>query len=408
VASITIAFRTCYMNDHLISSQDYWDQHAASDPLWAVLAFPDKRGGRWRLQEFMKTGEREIALLFHRFAELQLQVPSGQALDFGCGVGRLTQALARRLEHVIGFDISPVMIDLARRLNRYPDGARYICTADIGLDELPAQSFGCIYSNIVLQHVAPEISVRYLGELFRLLQPGGLLVFQLPSHHESHVNAEITPMPDAAYRAAIELTTAAPASVAASAEFALTLKVQNTSDHAWQQPQVGPMALGNHWLDAGGELMVLQDDGRSPLLQVVPPGLEWPVLLTMRAPAEPGRYVVEIDLVHEGISWFAHKGSNSLRFTVDVTRTPGPLEGSGTTLMKEYQVPPYPDDVLPRPQASGDASSAEADFPMHGVPREQVMDIIRQHGARLAYLEEDRRAGLELVSYRYFVVARSS
>jgi hypothetical protein len=127
----------------------------------------------------------------------------------------------------------------------------------------------------------------------------------------------------------------------------------------------------------------------------------------MRAPAEPGRYVVEIDLVHEGISWFAHKGSNSLRFPVDVTRIPGPVEGSGTTLMKEYQVPPYP-DVLPRPQASGAASSAEADFPMHGVPREHVMDIIRRHGGRLAYLEEDRRAGLELVSYRYFVVAHSS
>jgi len=395
------------MTDNLLSSQHYWDRHAASDPLWAVLAFPDKRGGRWTLQEFMKTGEREIALLFHRFAELQFAVPAGQALDFGCGVGRLTQALARRLERVVGADISPVMIDLARRLNRYPDRARYICTAETDLDTLPARSFGCIYSNIVLQHVAPDISVRYLDEFFRLLQPNGLLVFQLPSHRESPVDAEIKPMPDAAYQAAIELTTAVPPSIAASAEFALTLKVRNTSNHTWQQPQVGPMALGNHWLDASGELMVLQDDGRSPLLQVVPPGLVWPVLLTMRAPAEPGRYVVEIDLVHEGISWFAGKGSRPLRFSVDVTRRTSAGEVSGTAMMKEYAVPAYPDDALPGSQASAPASSADADFPMHGVPREHVMEIIRRHGGRLAFLEEDRRAGLELVSYRYFVVGRS-
>lgn len=45
---------------------------------------------------------------------------------------------------------------------------------------------------------------------------------------------------------------------------------------------------------------------------------------------------------------------------------------------------------------------------MAGVPRPQVMDMIEKHGGRLAYLEEDRRAGPEWVSYRYFVAGRSS
>lgn len=395
------------MTDQLLDSQSLWDQHAASDPLWAVLAFPDKRGGRWTLQEFMKSGEREIALLFHRLKELQLSIPVSQALDFGCGVGRLTQALARRQERVTGADISPVMIDLARRLNRYPDRAQYICTAETGLETLPASSFGCIYSNIVLQHVAPEISVRYLAEFFRLLAPNGLLVFQLPSHHDSPIEAEIKAMPDDAYRGTIELTAPVPASIAASAEFALTLRVRNASNHTWRQPQVGPLALGNHWLDATGELMLVQDDGRSPLLQVVPPGLEWPVLLTMRAPAEPGSYVGEVDLVHEGISWFGDKGSRALRFTIDVAPNSGGAEAFATVVMEEYPVPPYPEDVLPRPPAPGPEPAAEADFPMHGVPRDRVMEMIREYGGRLAYLEEDRRAGPEWVSYRYFVVGRS-
>jgi SAM-dependent methyltransferase len=394
------------MHDGLLDSQAYWDRHAAADPLWTVLAFPDKSGGRWTLQEFMKTGEREIALLFHRVQELRLQLPSRRALDFGCGVGRLTQALARRQERVVGADISPVMIDIARRLNRYSDRVEYLCTADRGLETLQSGSFDCIYSIIVLQHVPPDLSAQYLNEFFRLLEPGGLLVFQLPSHRDSPREAEIKAMPETAYSAAIELAAPMPPRVAASAEFSVTLNVRNTSDHEWRQPDVGPLAVGNHWLDATGELMLVQDDGRAPLLQVVPPGLQWPVLLSMRAPAEAGAYVGEIDLVHEGISWYGHKGSPTLRFKIDVTREGAALNDAGATvLMREYPVPPYPDDVIAPPPAS--ATPARADFPMHGVPRDQVFEIIRRHGGRLAYLEEDRRAGPEWVSYRYFVVGRS-
>ena len=40
-----------------------------------------------------------------------------------------------------------------------------------------------IYSRIVLQHVNSRYAVRsYLSEFARVLAPGGLLVFQLPSH----------------------------------------------------------------------------------------------------------------------------------------------------------------------------------------------------------------------------------
>ena len=387
--------------------QEYWDQHAATDPLWTVLAFPDKSGGRWDLSEFMKTGEREIALLFQRFAALGLVSPDRRALDFGCGVGRLTQALARRHQGVLGADISRGMVGLARRLNQYPDRAEYICTAESGLETLTAQSFQFIYSNIVLQHVAPDLAVQYLGEFFRLLEPDGLLVFQLPSHKDSLVEAEIKAMPDTAYSAAIELVAPAPVTVAASAEFSLTMRVRNTSEHTWQQPLVGPLAVGNHWLDSSGELMLTQDDGRAPLLQIVPPGLEWPVLLTMRAPAEAGSYVGEIDLVHEGISWYGHKGSPTLRFAIDVIHNSVAVDGPANVVMKEFPIPQYPEAALPSPSASP-TLLPKADFPMHGVHREEVMEIIRRHGARLAYLEEDRRAGPEWVSYRYFVVGRSA
>jgi SAM-dependent methyltransferase len=389
---------------HDAAGQRYWDNYAATDPLWAALSFADKSGGRWGLQEFMKTGEREIALLFHRFAALQLPLPR-RALDFGCGVGRLTQALARRCEHVVGVDISPVMIDLARRLDRYPGRAEYICTVNAGIETLPAASFDCIYSNIVLQHVRPDVSMRYLDAFFRLLAPRGVLVFQLPSHRDSPRDAEIKPMPDRAYRCEITLAAEAPAAVAAGAEFPLSLRVRNTSDQQWSQALVGPLAAGNHWLDSTGELMLVQDDGRAPLLQEVPPGLEWPLLLTMRSPAQPGRYIVEIDLVHEGISWFQHKGSATLRLPIEVAHAAESVAARASTqMMVEYPVPQYPEEVVPRLATANAGIAPQGNFPMHGVPREQVMAITSRHGGRLAHLEEDRRAGPEWVSYRYFVV----
>lgn len=390
---------------HSPGTQRYWDEHAATDPLWAVLSFPDKRGGRWSLADFMKTGEREIALLFQRFAELQLTIPAQRALDFGCGVGRLTQALARRQQHAIGADISAVMIDLARRLNQYPGRAEYICTEDTAISQLDARAFDCIYSNIVLQHVPAEISVTYLHQFFRLLAPGGLLVFQLPSHREAPVDAEIKAMPDEAYRASIALAAPPPVTVRAGSAFIVPLRVRNNSTHTWSQPRSGPLAVGNHWLDASGELMVRQDDGRAPLLQIVPPGLEWSVLMTVHAPAEPGRYVCEIDLVHEGISWYAHKGSPTLRVDLEVTPSLAGESESGVVMMQEFPVPEYPEHELPPASSSLPPSSGE--FPMHGVPRDQVLDIVRHYGGRLAYLEEDRRAGPDWVSYRYFVVGRS-
>jgi hypothetical protein len=217
------------------------------------------------------------------------------------------------------------------------------------------------------------------------------------------VEAEITAMPDAAYRAAIRWDSPMPAGLAASGQFTVTLMVKNTSAHTWSQPLSGPLAFGNHWLDAAGTLMLIQDDGRSPLLQVVPPGLEWPVTLTMRAPSAPGTYICEIDLVHEGISWFGHKGSPTLRFTIDVPPATDTDEAPPIAMMKEYPIPDYPEAVLPAAPQLPPAARHDG-FPMYGVPQAHVMDIINEHGGRLVCLEEDRRAGPGWVGYRYFVV----
>lgn len=362
---------------------------------------PEKKGRRWNVRDFMKDGEREVALLMAQFALLRLPEPQGPVLDFGCGVGRLTQALARRFDNVTGVDISATMIGFAERLNQYPDRARYICTADTGIETLPAASFGFIYSNIVLQHVAPELSKRYLSQFFRLLRPAGVVVFQLPSHREAAGEIEIVPMTEDAYSGSISLAGPVPDVALAGDEIAVPIRVRNTSGRTWSQPGAGPMAAGNHWLDATGSAMLHQDDARAPLPQVLQAGAEAYLVLRMRAPKEPGRYVAEIDLVHEGVTWFERKGSMTLRFPVEVRAASEDAQPDSRVAMREYPIPAYPDDVLPRPE---DAPGREPEpFEMHGVPHAEVLQIVAGHGGTVLHVEEDRRAGADWVSYTYFV-----
>jgi SAM-dependent methyltransferase len=153
-----------------------WDSLAERDALFAILTDHRRVGGKWDIAEFMATGEAEIETVMHHLASIRC-VPNhaGKALDFGCGVGRVTQALAPRFASCVGVDISPQMIDKAKSLNQYAH-CRYVANS---AEQLPFAdaSFSFIYSNIVLQHVPRRFSTAYLREFVRVLAPGGVLVF---------------------------------------------------------------------------------------------------------------------------------------------------------------------------------------------------------------------------------------
>ncbi len=102
-------------------ARNYWDLHARHDPLWAILSDPEKTGRRWDLPSFLETGQREVSLLMFQLRALGLEPDPAAALDFGCGIGRLTQPLADHFDLVVGTDISPEMIRLADGINGSPE-----------------------------------------------------------------------------------------------------------------------------------------------------------------------------------------------------------------------------------------------------------------------------------------------
>ncbi len=153
-----------------------WESLAHKDALAAILTDESRSGGRWDITEFMATGDIEIETVLHHLEDIGIHPERGGAvLDFGCGVGRLTQALARRFQSCIGIDISQEMITQANNLNHYGH-CRYVFSATPRLP-FADESFSFLYSNIVLQHVPRSYAVNYLREFTRVLAPRGVLVF---------------------------------------------------------------------------------------------------------------------------------------------------------------------------------------------------------------------------------------
>lgn len=165
--------------DHL---QQNWDALGRQDPMWAILSDPTRRGNKWDVEEFFRTGREHVAEALAHLDRLGVRPAGGRALDFGCGVGRLTQALADHFEQADGVDIAPSMIDGARDANQHGDRVQYHLNDRDDLSIFDDDSFDLVLSLIVLQHIENRYKARYLAEFLRILRPDGIALFTVPSH----------------------------------------------------------------------------------------------------------------------------------------------------------------------------------------------------------------------------------
>ncbi len=166
-----------------------------------IVTLSQYQGGGWPVDEFFHHGQIEIDQMLDHIDALGLRGKCRDlALDFGCGVGRLTQALGLEYDHVIGADISAEMVKQAKELNRRGDRVEYVKTGERLLDTLEPGTFDLIYSRIVLQHMPAEYQRAYVGEFVKLLAPNGLAVFQIPEgpdarHYQDWLSMYAVPRP---------------------------------------------------------------------------------------------------------------------------------------------------------------------------------------------------------------------
>lgn len=154
-----------------------WRELGASQPYWGVLSHPDFRTESITpegIETFYASGRDYIAQMVATLTALTSETPRGPALDFGCGVGRLAEAMAEYAP-TTGLDISPGMLALARAR-----GGEATYT-----DTLPAGPFGWINSFIVFQHIPPERGMEILTDLLARLAPGGMISLQLTAWRDA-------------------------------------------------------------------------------------------------------------------------------------------------------------------------------------------------------------------------------
>jgi hypothetical protein len=133
-------------------------------------------------------------------------------------------------------------------------------------------------------------------------------------------------VPADAYRAEIEISTARRA-VAAGMTAHIEVHVHNRGSEHWppaHQPE--PLIrLAYRLLSADGKTTIEPEGLRTPFEETVLPGQRAVVMLAVAVPEQPGRYLLEVDVVHELVSWFRCEA----RMELFVEPLEGPaLEGS--------------------------------------------------------------------------------
>jgi SAM-dependent methyltransferase len=153
-----------------------WEKWGEKNPYFGVLGWESRNiDAADTKTRFFETGQRHIQDVLetvrHRFGAL---AQNRRAVDFGCGVGRLLPPLAAAFDEVVAIDISPKMIEVARR---NVVGCSNI-TFHRGLEEVAGQA-DLVHSYIVLQHIRPAQGMDIIERLMRLVAPGGVFVLHV-------------------------------------------------------------------------------------------------------------------------------------------------------------------------------------------------------------------------------------
>jgi SAM-dependent methyltransferase len=160
-----------------------WTHLGKSNPHFSVLTNPsylpenlDKN-----IEEFWATGAQEVDRVIPVLERHGFGPTAGKiAVEYGCGVGRVTTALGKHFSRVHGYDISPEHLKLATQR------AQAVGAANAEFHECSVETLGKVekcdfyYSRIVFQHNPPPVIHLLIQNALKALNPGGIALFQIP------------------------------------------------------------------------------------------------------------------------------------------------------------------------------------------------------------------------------------
>jgi SAM-dependent methyltransferase len=158
--------------------KETWEFFGDKEPYFAVLSaerFKTKNIGDDTTAEFFESGEDHIRRLWNEIGtNFEPSFRPKNALDFGCGVGRLLIPIAKRAVRVTGVDISEQMLAHTER-NCKRTGVENFRLQQV--DDMLAEkseTFDFIHSFIVFQHIHPDDGIQIFRHLLDRLEVGGI------------------------------------------------------------------------------------------------------------------------------------------------------------------------------------------------------------------------------------------
>ncbi len=168
-----------------------WDAIADAHPFFGVLAderFRDDQMTAEDVEVFYEWGRADVETAVAPYVRLTGSTfAPDRALDFGCGVGRMTFAMRSYARNVVGVDVSARMLEVARE----QAFVRNITNVEFR-STLPTEPVDWVNSTIVFQHIPPPRGQAILEQLVEVLNPGGWLSVQLTFFRDVRHLGEIT------------------------------------------------------------------------------------------------------------------------------------------------------------------------------------------------------------------------
>ncbi len=129
-------------------------------------------------EQFRQSGSRDVKIFFRGLEHL---IHCEQdILDLGCGIGRMDETLSPRVRSLVGVDVSSGMINRAKTRLAHLSNTRFVEVSGCDLSPIPDNSVTLIFSHIVFQHMPKSVVRAYVSDAYRVLVPGGHIVFQVP------------------------------------------------------------------------------------------------------------------------------------------------------------------------------------------------------------------------------------
>ena len=170
-----------------------WEIWGRQNPYYGVVSHKEFKAENIEQNRalFFAGGRQKIESFLRHYEATFGQIPHGSALDFGCGVGRLTIPLASAFDKVWGLDVSPSMLAEAARNATLENALNTtFALADSNLSNAPTQ-LDFVISYIVLQHIPPKRGLVLIEKLLAKVKPGGGCLIHVSLKRRNGVLAKI-------------------------------------------------------------------------------------------------------------------------------------------------------------------------------------------------------------------------